>query len=521
MNEDSQLETLMQRFLEDRDSLDEQELAALLHALEQSPDAARRLKEQLLIDHLLTERLAVDRGGFPNQVRQRLRDLDTGEAELTRQVDAMQRLATQQVRQYRRRIGLARIARGAAVLAAVLAIAAAFIYIGPQWGAVAQLQELQGDVLLTRHGKSRPAKLGELLHPGDELLAPAKSEARWVYNDGTEIRLEPGSSARLELGPRKAKHIALLQGAAQAQVTPQPEDAPLLATTRGAQARVLGTAFTLWSSPRISRLEVSEGRVQWARLAESGNAAAQPQEALVVSASQWAVAAENQLVVNPSNLPADHRGLVFCFQAEHAPRVLAGESLAGGGFTLRPRGAVEMKAGILDFNGGALLAPTEAAERLLTTLRQTNEFTLEAVVQTATSPQQGPAHIFALAAGAETPNLALGQQGDVLTLELKLSDADKPAEDTIYLFPLGDREPHHVLVSYSAGTLRAWLDGRLIVEDSRSLSGDFSSWQLQPLALGDDWNGGRPWLGKLHSLAVFSRAFDDARAASHAARSAR
>jgi hypothetical protein len=71
-------EALIARWLEDRGSLTEAEIAELARLLQADPALATSVKDQLALDHLLSLRLAVDRGNFEQQVAQRIRNAETG-----------------------------------------------------------------------------------------------------------------------------------------------------------------------------------------------------------------------------------------------------------------------------------------------------------------------------------------------------------------------------------------------------------------------------------------------------------
>lgn len=65
-------EDLIARWLDDRAGLSEQEAEELVRLLGADPELARRVKDQLLTDDLLSRRLAVDRRNFDHQVAQRI-----------------------------------------------------------------------------------------------------------------------------------------------------------------------------------------------------------------------------------------------------------------------------------------------------------------------------------------------------------------------------------------------------------------------------------------------------------------
>ena len=93
MNDHAQL---VARFLDDRESLADGELDTLLTALKEEPELAVALKEQLLLDELLCQRLGVDRQNFLAKVRQRVHDAERGEDELVKEVAELRALAAKE-----------------------------------------------------------------------------------------------------------------------------------------------------------------------------------------------------------------------------------------------------------------------------------------------------------------------------------------------------------------------------------------------------------------------------------------
>src|SRR5438067_1463700 len=89
----SDLNTLIHRYLEDRSCLDPVELNKLIAGLKADPELAASLREQLLLDDLLAQKLALDRRNFLAQVEQRITDFQRGEESLTQQVADLRSLA--------------------------------------------------------------------------------------------------------------------------------------------------------------------------------------------------------------------------------------------------------------------------------------------------------------------------------------------------------------------------------------------------------------------------------------------
>jgi hypothetical protein len=84
-------EPLLAKWLDDRLSLTGAEALELETVLARDPDLARRVKDQLATDELLSRRLAVDRGSFNRQVAQRLANGATGSSFLQSTLDAVER----------------------------------------------------------------------------------------------------------------------------------------------------------------------------------------------------------------------------------------------------------------------------------------------------------------------------------------------------------------------------------------------------------------------------------------------
>jgi hypothetical protein len=87
------------------------------------------------------------------------------------------------------------------------------------------------------------------------------------YPDGTGVRLSPG---RAVLGRRgTSRELRLASGTLWAEIVPLPPGETMIFSTPHAEARVLGTALWLNVEAEATLLQVSEGRVLFAREEES------------------------------------------------------------------------------------------------------------------------------------------------------------------------------------------------------------------------------------------------------------
>src|SRR5262249_20662480 len=89
----SNLDLLVHRYLEDRGSLAPRELDDLITGIRADPELAITLRDQLLLDDLLAQKLAPDRLTFVAQVEQRIADLERGHDELSKPLADLRSLA--------------------------------------------------------------------------------------------------------------------------------------------------------------------------------------------------------------------------------------------------------------------------------------------------------------------------------------------------------------------------------------------------------------------------------------------
>src|SRR5436190_13825585 len=89
----SDIDSLIHRYLEDRASLAGRELDELIAALRADPELACSLREQLLLDDLLAQKLTLDRRNFVAQVEQRIADFNRGHKELSQQTADLRSMA--------------------------------------------------------------------------------------------------------------------------------------------------------------------------------------------------------------------------------------------------------------------------------------------------------------------------------------------------------------------------------------------------------------------------------------------
>ena len=134
--------------------------------------------------------------------------------------------------------------------------------------AIAVLEKLKGDVFVKIEGEKTAAREGLSLLAGQGIeTATGDASAVLRLADGT--RLDLASDTRIDpITSRDGKKFDLIQGVLSADVKKQPPGQALVVATPHAEARVLGTKFTLTVKGDATRLDVQEGRVRLTRLSD-------------------------------------------------------------------------------------------------------------------------------------------------------------------------------------------------------------------------------------------------------------
>ncbi len=125
--------------------------------------------------------------------------------------------------------------------------------------------------------------------------------------------------------------------------------------------------------------------------------------------------------------------------------------------------------------------------------------------------QYRSARIVTFSRSDRSRNFTLAQDGRFLVFEVHTSES---AEDRQFRLGQIPETPWvHAIVSFRAGRLMAYLNGKPSGE--RVLAGDLTVWREEgaKLLVGNETDGGRPWKGRLERLAVYSRFIDAAEAA--------
>jgi hypothetical protein len=501
-----QIDQLMKRYVEDRASLEPDELDQLIEALRAQPALAVEVHSQLLLDDLLAQKLAVDRRNFLAQVGQRIGDFEQGEEEIYNQVSELRALAEAELveRPVRKSSGWTMAIIG--TVAASLAVAAFLLpqYMPAPVRAVAEVREVAGDVVLVKGAERFPVQTGDAIETGKQFEIAKGAKLRIEYRDKTVVEFGHDSlSTKFELvADRKsqAKQVRLNLGEALASVAPQRDLGPMVFQTPQARAIVIGTEFRLVVMPLDTRLDVTEGKVDFVRNLDGAKS--------LVSANQSAVADDKGLVLRELRWPDLPDSLLFSLRGEGRTPLIRkpGDATTHIETPLEVRGPAQFVQGVnvYSLNGGSFYSK-EAGEELIANLHNTNAFTIEAIViaDTFRSPE---GRVLSLADKNSQAHFRLLQRRNDLVFQMWIGGEGKPQE--LNLGGIKADRAAHVAVSFNGSTLTGYLNG---VEKSRisNLKGSLGNWSPGDFCLGADAEGHHTWRGTICDLAITDRALDN------------
>lgn len=565
MSEPQALEPVLQKFLDNRQSLSDEEFAQFLETLRTQPALAELLKDHLLIDELLAQQFQMERKDFIGKFEVRLREENghglispdptapietyalrwpehaetngglvhspangstgpTGALPLTKRhpSEATETLTT-----------TATLSTGrpgwtlAISFLGLLLVAGGFLGLEYTEAArkIGRIEGVTGMAFIYRGDVGTVAANGMAVLPGDEIRVREDATVSFKFRDQSRMTL--AANSRAVFLPRKdrwpgiaanevAKEVRVLAGRMESWIEPQPANRPMRILAPHFEAKVLGTRLIVTVDEAQSRLEVLAGQVE----VESKHPG---EPSLEIAAGHQLIATIGELRASPGDWPINPTGLAFLLSplatvsrtANQGVQLLAeGPNQSPG--VLRPRADAQFEQGKMDFRGGAFLVDDSTTSELLKAFQETNEISVEFTFQTTNHLPTGPARWLSFSSDSEVGNMAFEQVGHRCMLRLLTTNDDGAAiYHNVPLFEIPDDQPHHVVLTYSPGEVHCYLDGQQ-VEITTSIEGTFAAWQPQHLLFGDEWTGGRDWQGQLTGVALYARAIPAEEAARNA-----
>lgn len=484
-------EQLIRRFVDDRESLSDDELAILASAVRESTSLAMQLRDQLVVDDALGQLLTVDRKNFRAQVEQRIADHLRGEDELDRQAGELHALALSRLENVADSPGISRSWIASLSLAAALLVAVGLGVFAWQrqqeQSLLAKVDSVQGNVILRRGGENdQYAQDAMPLKRGDRLIVEEDASISLKWDDNTLVRLEGNTMIDVPAKGVSGKRIYLDRGRLSAAVAKQPIGAPMIFDTPHAEAIVRGTELYLRVGESETQLEVAEGQVELvehhahssALVSSSEAATATPGEPIATGTIQW---------------PTSREGLVYLFAGSQRPALVrSGDVLIPT--KIEPRDGAEFNAaGELETRNGYFVDDV-AARDVASGLRQHSEFTMEMVLAVGGAVDE-PRTVLKLS--GESPLLDLVQHSGH---KLAFSTGDSPRIDLADIPDAGKLT--HVLIVRTSDKINIWIDGNEAAALDAKI--DFGSALANRISVGT--SDGPRWSGRVAGIAIYKRA---------------
>ncbi len=158
----------------------------------------------------------------------------------------------------------------------------------------------------------------------------------------------------------------------------------------------------------------------------------------------------------------------------------------------------------LQLAGGNLQA-VDVEANLLGTCRLSNELSIE--ISLIPTDENGTDYKSILTFRSKTDhhNFLLGQEGTSFVFQLKTTLDKKPLK--IYFGTVTPGEQHHLLISYHAGILICFQNGRPVLKTS-AIKGNLENWQTGHVMLGGESSTEGNWQGSLEMLSIHGRRID-------------
>ena len=175
--------------------------------------------------------------------------------------------------------------------------------------------------------------------------------------------------------------------------------------------------------------------------------------------------------------------------------------------TIEDLSKVRRNAGSLEIRGSTLVRTSKPPKRLISAIRKTGAVTIEAWIQPRKKDQSGPARIVTLSRDSSNRNFTLGQDGNRYEVRFRFDKSTNNGQPVTTSQPgsLRTQLTHVVYTRDRNGNATIWLNGE--ANSTKKIEGTLSNWEnSMQLALGNEINKSRVWLGTYHLVAIYKRA---------------
>ncbi len=172
-----------------------------------------------------------------------------------------------------------------------------------------------------------------------------------------------------------------------------------------------------------------------------------------------------------------------------------------------PENVTWVSGGGLTIDSPTVLSSSGATNKIYNELTTTDQMAMEIVFTPANVSQTGPARMVSLSGSASSRNFTFGQEGSTYDFRLRTSTSTSNGLPAIVSSPvLAADAREHIVVSYDGEKVDIYRNGTLEISEERT--GTFNWDSTFQLLMCDEAGGGREWLGTLHRVSIYNKAFN-------------
>ncbi len=161
--------------------------------------------------------------------------------------------------------------------------------------------------------------------------------------------------------------------------------------------------------------------------------------------------------------------------------------------------------GGIDIDAPTLIKSFVAAEKITDAVQNSGAITMEAWIDPANLNQDGPARIATVSYGSSNRNCMLGQDQSEYIARVRTDQVGDNGMPQMAVNGAQNSLQHLVYTMAADGAENIYINGALIDTDFRP--GTISNWDEDyPLALVNEVDADRPWLGKMYLVGMYGRA---------------
>lgn len=170
---------------------------------------------------------------------------------------------------------------------------------------------------------------------------------------------------------------------------------------------------------------------------------------------------------------------------------------------------IRRSQGTLILTGPTTIRSSSSASRFTNAVRRSGECSVELWIDPSKPDQEGPARILTISKSSTERNLTIGQEKDTVDVRCRTTQTSPNGLPSL----AGPKKSlpmelsHVVYTRDRSGRARIYINGDQVTD--KRIEGSTQNWVgAHELALGNELNGSRPWVGTYHLVALYHRSLN-------------